>query len=287
MVMSACSWVMKLILLWLLFTPCLLAGFKYPPQANDARVDVYRKVGDVELRMWIFGETDPAKRKPAILFFYGGSWRSGSPAQFERQARHFAGRGMIAITADYRVKSRHGTPATACIEDANAAVALIHRNAERLGIDPGRIAAAGGSAGGHIAACTGTVPGFGAEQRPAALILFNPASTLAPTEHWTPRGFGTDVGIGELGAEARAISPTHHVGDHTPPTLILHGEADQAVPIESARSFAAAMNKAGRPCKLVAYPGPNHGFFNHGEAYASTLSEADRFLVELGWITAP
>ena len=59
------------------------------------------------------------------------------------------------------------------------------------------------------------------------------------------------------------------------------------VPIESARSFAAAMNKAGRPCKLVAYPGANHGFFNHGEAYASTLSEADQFLVGLGWITAP
>ena len=100
MVMSACSWVMKLLLLWLLFTPCLLSGFKYPPQATDARVDVYRKVGHVELRMWIFGETDPAMRKPAIVFFFGGSWRGGSPEQFERQARHFAGRGMIAITAD-------------------------------------------------------------------------------------------------------------------------------------------------------------------------------------------
>ncbi len=54
--------IMKFLLVWLFLTPCLLAGFKYPPQADDARVEVYRKVGDVELRMWIFGETDPAKR---------------------------------------------------------------------------------------------------------------------------------------------------------------------------------------------------------------------------------
>jgi len=262
------------------------AGFPYPPKAADARVETYRTVGDIALRLWIFGESDPADLKPAIVFFYGGSWKSGSPVQFERQARHFAERGMIAITADYRVRSRHKTPATACVEDGKAAIAWVRKNAHRLGVDPKRIAAAGGSAGGHVAACTGTISGFGSDERPNAMILFNPACTLAPTAEWVPTGFGTDLGVEMLGAEPKAISPTHHVGEHTPPTLILHGEADVVVPIASSRCFATAMKQAQRPCEIIAYPGANHGFFNRGEAYEKTLGEADRFLVELGWIPA-
>lgn len=275
-----------LITLLLLLSYPAHAGFTYPPKGEGARVETYRSVGDIKLRMWIFGESVPAAPKPAIVFFYGGGWKSGSPAQFERQARHFAERGMIAITADYRVHTRHKTPATACIEDGKAAIAWVRENARRLGVDPNRIAAAGGSAGGHVAACTGTVTGFGSDARPNAMILFNPACTLAPTEEWIPRGFGTDVGADSLGAEPKAISPTHHVGKHTPPTLILHGEADVVVPIESSRCFVTAMKKLQRPCELIAYPDANHGFFNRGEHYQETLGEVDGFLVRLGWISA-
>ncbi len=277
---------MKALLALLLGASPLSALGPYPPEFDDARVETYREVGDVELKLWIFGESDPATPKPAIVFFFGGGWSSGSPAQFEPQCRHFAKRGMIAITADYRVRSRHKTPATACIKDGKAAVAWIRKHAKRLGIDPDRIAAAGGSAGGHVAACTGTLGGFGSDERPNAMILFNPACTLAPIEGWEPKGFGVGAGRERLGAEAEAISPAHHIGDHTPPTLILHGEKDTTVPFASAEAFAAAMKKAGRPCKLVGYPGAGHGFFNRGEDYDQTLAEADRFLVGLGWIPA-
>lgn len=87
---------------------------------------------------------------------------------------------MIAVTADYRVKSRHGVKVVECVKDAKAAIAWIRENAQRLRIDPNRIAASGGSAGGHLAACTGTINGFGSDERPNAMILFNPACTLAP-----------------------------------------------------------------------------------------------------------
>ena len=93
---------------------CLLAAplfarssFKdYPPTFKGARVETYRRIDSTELKLWIFGESDPKAKKPAIVFFFGGGWNSGSPDQFENQARHFAKRGMIAITADYRVNSR-------------------------------------------------------------------------------------------------------------------------------------------------------------------------------------
>jgi acetyl esterase len=218
------------------------------------------------------------------VFFFGGGWNSGSPEQFETQARHFAKRGMIAITADYRVKSRHGVQVVECVKDAKAAIAWVRENARRLGIDPDKIAASGGSAGGHLAAATGTISGIGCDERPNAMILFNPACTLAPIADWNPPGDKARVSVERFGVEAQVISPAHHIGPHTPPTLILHGKKDTTVPYASVVAFEGEMKKAKRPCKLVGYEGASHGFFNRGEDYAKTLAEADSFLVDLGWI---
>ena len=270
-------------LLCLLAAP-LFAAPSYPPTFKDARVETYRKIDFTELKLWIFGESDPNAPKPAIVFFFGGGWNSGSPDQFENQARHFAKRGMIAITADYRVKSRHGVQVVECVKDAKAAIAWVRENARRLGIDPNKIAASGGSAGGHLAACAGTVSGFGSDERPNAMILFNPACTLAPTADWKPRGSGAGLSAERFGVEAQVISPAHHIGPHTPPTLILHGKADTTVPYASVVAFESEMKKAERPCKLVGYDGAGHGFFNRNEDFAKTLAEADGFLVELGWL---
>ncbi len=256
----------------------------YPPTFKDARVETYRKVDSTELKLWIFGESDAKTKKPAIVFFFGGGWHGGSPAQFEEQARYFAKRGMIAITADYRVKSRQGVQVVECVKDAKAAIAWVRENAERLGIDPNKIAASGGSAGGHLAAATGTISGFGSDERPNAMILFNPACTLAPIEGWQPTGSKADLSVERFGVEPQVISPAHHIGPHTPPTLILHGKADTTVPYASVVAFESVMKAAGRPCKLVGYEGEGHGFFNRGEATAKTLAEADSFLIELGWL---
>lgn len=262
----------------------LLAANPYPPTFTDAREETYQKVGAEELKLWIFGESDPMTPKPAIVFFFGGGWNSGSPNQFENQARHFAKRGMIAITADYRVKSRHGVQVVECVKDAKAAIAWVRENAKRLGIDVNRIAASGGSAGGHLAAATGTLSGFGSDERPNAMILFNPACTLAPTADWQPRSVSGELSAERLGVEAQMISPAHHIGAHTAPTLILHGKADTTVPYASVVAFESEMKKADRPCKLVGYEGAGHGFFNGNPYFTKTLAEADAFLVNLGWI---
>jgi acetyl esterase len=272
------------VLLCLLAAP-LFARSSYPPTFEDARVETYATIGTTQLKLWIFGESDPKVKKPAIVFFFGGGWHGGSPDQFGNQARHFAKRGMIAITADYRVESRHGVPVVECVKDAKAAIAWVRDNGQRLGIDPGRIAAAGGSAGGHLAAATGTISGFGSDERPNAMILFNPACTLAPIAGWQPSGIRPGkLSAKRFGVEAQAISPAHHIGPYTPPTLILHGTADTTVPYASVVAFESAMKKADRPCKLVGYDGAEHTFFRRAEYYDRTLAEADAFLVDLGWI---
>ncbi len=267
-----------------LFTVPLFAQSSYPPVFKDARVETYRKIDSTELKIWIFGESDPKAPKPAIVFFHGGGWNAGTPEQFQAHARYFAKRGMIAILAEYRVKSRNGVLAVECVKDAKAGIAWVRENAQRLGIDPNKIAASGGSAGGHLAACTGTITGFGSDERPNAMILFNAATTLAPIGDWKFEDPKMKPGVDRLGVEGHVISPSHHIGPHTPPALLLHGTTDDTVPYGSVVVFEKEMKKANRPCKLISYEGADHAFFNRPQYLSKTIAEADGFLVDLGWI---
>ena len=125
----------------------------------DSKV-LYKTAGDVELRLHIFRPSGnaPQAKSPAIVFFFGGGFLKGDPSQFYGQSHHLAERGMVAISAEYRVKSIHGTDSTTCVRDAKSAMRWVRSHAEELGIDPDRIAAGGGSAGGFLAAATATIP---------------------------------------------------------------------------------------------------------------------------------
>ncbi|MDC0283982.1 alpha/beta hydrolase fold domain-containing protein, partial [Mariniblastus sp.] len=158
------------------------------PEFVGATVEVYKTIGKVELKAWIFkpSSINESQKLPAAIFFFGGGWRGGSPKQFVEHCKYLSSRGMIGIVVDYRVSSRHPVKVVDCIADAKSAVRWVRLNSERLGIDPERIAAGGGSAGGHLAAATATVAGFDSAEgqasiscRPNALILFNPAVVLA------------------------------------------------------------------------------------------------------------
>ena len=265
----------------------------YPPVIEGTKSETYRKVGDTDLKVWIF---DPAQKSakplPAIVFFFGGGWTGGSPTQFEPQSRHLASRGMIAIVADYRVKSRQDAKPADCVSDAKACVRWVRANAARLGIDPGRIAVGGGSAGGHLAAAVATLPGLDTAKDdksvsclPNALVLFNPATVLTTFPGLDLKGFGAGLDKEKFGCEPTEISPLHHVKKGTPPTIIFHGKADTTVPYTTVEKFAEVMKAAGNRCDLVGYEGQPHGFFNKSK-YAETLAAADDFLVSLGYLPA-
>lgn len=270
-------------------------GFTYPPSMDGAQVETYKEINGATLKLWIFqpaGDAAPGAKRPVIVFFFGGGWMNGSPSQFERQCRHFAERGMVAMTADYRVASRQQVKPTECVADAKSCIRWVRQHAEQLGIDPTRLAAGGGSAGGHLAAATATLPGMdeagedtSISAAPNALVLFNPALALAPFPGLDSKGFESKQDPERFGCPPEAISPIHHVGEHMPPTLILHGRADTTVPYASAEAFAAEMTKKGNRCKLVGYEGQAHGFFNAAR-YDETLAEADKFLVSLGYLAA-
>jgi acetyl esterase/lipase len=263
----------------------------YPPKMQGAEAQVYKTVGEVKLNAYVFKPADwkASDKRPAIVFFFGGGWTNGSPASFEQHCRHFAERGMVAITADYRVRSRHGVTPIECVADAKSAVRWVRANAAELGVDPGRIAAAGGSAGGHIAGCAALVEGFdelgedvAVSSKPDALVLFNPALDV-DSERFRQR-------FGEHVAE---LSPVAHVRRGAPPTIIFHGTADQTVPYAVVERFTRLMKEAGNRCELVGFEGQPHGFYGYrrgsdggGRIYQETVRRADEFLVSLGYLEA-
>ncbi|MDB4796380.1 alpha/beta hydrolase fold domain-containing protein, partial [Akkermansiaceae bacterium] len=113
-------------------------------------------MGDVELKLHVFNPEGhkASDSRPAIVFFFGGGWNGGSPKQFYPHSEHLASLGMVAISAEYRVKSRNKTTPMECVKDGNSAIRWVRSHAKELGINPDMIAAGGGSAGGHVAAAT-------------------------------------------------------------------------------------------------------------------------------------
>lgn len=263
-----------------------------PMTVDGAATHVYKLIGPRELRLHVFSpdNSEPPGRRSAIVFFFGGGWTQGFVTQFVPQSRHLAKRGMVAIVADYRVFSRHGTSPFEAMADAKSAVRWVRAHAAQLGVDPNRIAAAGGSAGGHIAMSAAVFDTFDeagedktTSSKPNALVLFNPA---LDTTHATPAPLKD-----RFGDRGREASPFHHLSPGLPPTLILHGKSDTTVPYADADRFCAEATRQGNQCLLVGYEGATHGFFNaqnaEGKWYRETLLEADRFLTKIGYLREP
>jgi len=189
-------------------------------------------------------------------------------------------RGLAVVLADYRVFCRHGTTPHQSVADARAVLDLVLARGPEWGIDPTRLIAGGGSAGGHLALLTI----MGREMKPQsrqairALVLFNPV-TAFDTPQLAER-------LRVFGPMAPAPAPMDLITKGLPPVLLMHGRQDQLVPFAQAEKFCARYQAAGNKCTLVAYDGAEHGFFNPpvagGSFFRQTLAETERFLDALG-----
>ena len=262
-------------------------GRSYPPKFAGATVETYKTAGEVKLTMSIFSPAGhkATDKRPAILFFFGGGFVGGSPAQFHQHCRYFASRGMVAITADYRVRKRHKTKPADSMQDGKDAMRYVRANAKRLGIDPERIVASGGSAGATIAACVGVIPNLDAASTekkvsytPGAMVLFNPAIMgKTAIERTNPDGSP---------AFPKSIMPWYHVREGLPPSIMFFGTDDRLM--AGAKEFREAARSKGNRCELVTWEGVGHGFFNFGRGgnkhFVETLKAADKFLASLGYV---
>lgn len=241
----------------------------------------YKKVGDRELTLHFFHPEGfkPSERRPAFVVIHGGGWTSGTPRRFYPYAHALADKGYVGISVEYRlVNPKQGVTVFDCVKDGRAAVRYIRANAEKLGIDPGRIAVGGGSAGGHVAAGTALFDGvdhgdedLGISCRPDALVLFFPVIDTSENGY----------GMKKIGTEWATISPVDRVKAGAPPTLIFHGDADKVTPYAGALLFTKRMHDAGNTCELITNPGGNHGHINQDMAlFDDAIRKTAAFLAE-------
>ena len=246
---------------------------------------VYKEINSTKLLMDVYypEKMDSSKVYPAMVFFFGGGWSGGDRSQFINHAKYFSKRGLICFLVDYRIKSKNNTTPFESVKDAKSVIRFIRKNASSFKVDPTKIIASGGSAGGHLAAAIALLDGYSENTDdlsisciPNALVLFNPVFDNGPG------GYGYEKILDEY----KNFSPLHNIKKGAPPTIVFLGSNDKHIPVETAAYYKKVMEKVGSRCDLKIYDGQSHGFFNYKnlEFYKKTVIEADAFLVSLGYL---
>jgi acetyl esterase/lipase len=266
---------------------CASVAFAQPkerPKLTDAKLQtaehVYAKRAEGELSLHCYMPADwkASDKRPVVVFFHGGGWKNGQHTQFEPQSEYFASRGLVAISADYRILNKHKTTPDRAIEDAKTAIRWVRANAAKLGIDPDKLIAGGGSAGAHLAAATALVEKFEDKDdpttscKPNALVLFNPFLN----------GKGRTIAGSDGANIAEAMSPTLFLKKGAPPCILFYGTSDAM--LDMGKEYAAKCKELGVRAELFTAADQPHGFFNREPWLHVTTRKADEFLASLGYL---
>ena len=245
-------------------------------EASRAPKDIaYVEAGHELQRLDIYLPRTPGPH-PLIIWVHGGAWRAGS--KLDMPLGGLIAQGFAVACLDYRLSTVAPMPAQ--MHDIKAAIRFLRAHSAEYGFDPKRFAVAGSSAGGHLAALTGTSNGnaelegeLGAHldqssDVQAIVSLFGASNLQTILSQSTPHGLSVRVPALQLllggqpdekPALAKLASPVTHVSAKVPPLLLIHGDADPQMPIEQSRELDAAYRKAGRPVKFLVMPGSVHG----------------------------
>jgi acetyl esterase/lipase len=278
----------------LIATIFALAGFAVA--ADEPRIirDVeFAKAGDHALALDLYIPAGPSKPM-LIVYVHGGAWRAGSKSDMPLGPLLL--RGFPVASVDYRLSTEAPFPAQS--HDIKAAIRFLRAKGKELGVDPTRIAIAGSSAGGHLAALIGVTAGvkelegtLGAfpdeSSRVQAIIdLFGASNLETILSQSTEHGLGVRVPALQLllGGQptekpelARLASPVAHIDANDPPLLMIHGDADPQMPYQQSVELKAAYEKVRLTVQLETIAGGKHG---GKEFYDETRTKLmERFLI--------
>ncbi|MEV0444192.1 alpha/beta hydrolase [Streptomyces spectabilis] len=284
-------------------------GVNYAKTPDRGRGITYARPGGerVRLDLWTLPKR-PAVRRPAVVWVHGGGWNKGHRSQSPRWNRWLNDRGWSVFDIDYRLAP--GVTQLDQIRDVRCAVRWVRRHAHTYGVDPERLVLAGSSAGGNLAlaaayarAPSSHAPGAWraagtkserhtrsvCAMRDSAVAgvvsLYGPTDmrrlierTVLRADPLMPRLMGgSAAGAPE---RYRLGSPARLVHRRVPPTLLLHGGADRAVPVAQARDLARRLAAAGARASYVELPWADHCFDVNWGGWASQVARAalGRFL---------
>ncbi len=253
-----------------------LGGLRAQPALAPSQTATFATVEGQPLLLDVFLPTAQAAARPAVIVVHGGSWSGGDKTDFPQWDRWLADQGFVVFDIQYRLAPQpNWRSATA---DVKCAIGWVKRNAAQFGVDAGRIALLGRSAGGHLALLAAYTPREPALppscEAPdtgvqAVVSLYGPADLA--WGYYNPANPDVIDGPGTLrrflggdprtAAEAFAIaSPINHVNADTPPTLLLHGGRDQLVGQRHAELLSERLQTADVPHQTIFFPYAQHGF---------------------------
>jgi acetyl esterase/lipase len=240
---------------------------------------VYKETPTRDLELYADFPKDwkASDKRPAIVWFFGGAWNTGSPFAFKPQADYFARRGVVGIRVDYRIRTVDGIKNDGYISglDAKTAIRWVRKNAASLGIDPNNIMAGGDSAGGHLAIAT-QIPelndpadDLSISSKVSALLLHNPYVVYINPKSWI-----------------------YQIDFKTlPPVWVAYGLKDKAAynddPSTKRRerngeSFVKELGQAGIPLRTYIKADGGHGFCSGAVHLNPSTLDIDDFLQACG-----
>ena len=231
----------------------------------------------------------------AVVVCPGGGYQGLADHEGKPIAEWFSGMGITAVVLRYRLGPKNHHPAM--LQDAARAIRTTRANAKSWGIDPGRVAIIGFSAGGHLASTAGTHFDAGdpaatdpierESSRPDRLLLIYPVISMR--EGITHLGSRRNL----LGTEpdpalVDSLSNETQVTSATPPTFLVHTDSDDVVPAENSLLLALAFRKAKVPVELHLFEKGRHGLGlgPDGMPYSEWKQLAERWLDAQGWLKA-
>ncbi len=236
----------------------------------------YQRSGDSGQTLIIAYPESTQELRPAVVHFHGGGFRKGEASA--KTAEWLAQSGFVGISVNYRLSGEAIFPAA--VHDCKAAVRWARAHTEQYGIDPERIGAFGGSAGGHLAAIVGTSGGDAYLEGDGTYASFS-SRVQAVSENYGPTDFlrmndapgrmdhdsptspeSAFIGgpIQENPEQVQRANPITYVDPSDPPILMIHGRNDMSVPYNQSELLYEALQQAGVTAKLVPVENAGHGF---------------------------
>ena len=273
--------------------PRTAAGTATAISFGQARVerDVTYCTGDsFQLKMDIYRPTNTNGLAPALLYVHGGGWTKGDKASGAgvQEIGEMVRRGYLVAAVNYRLAPEYKFPAQ--IEDVKCAVRFLRANAQSYGLNPERIGAWGGSAGGHLVSLLGLTDrstgfeGSGgyvdqSSRVQAVVDMFGPSDLTQVFKGANPHLLQEVFNVTDSESEVlKSASPVSYVSSDDPPFLILHGEKDTLVPVSQSLELYDWLRAVGIPVTLVMVKNAGHGFAPVDGAIRPTRTEITKLM---------
>jgi acetyl esterase/lipase len=263
-----------------------------PPDTVKAELDItYGKTPEQELKLDIYRPKSGGDKLPACVLVHGGGWVKGDKEKFRPLAIALAERGYVVANIEYRLGPAAKYPAG--VQDCSLAVRWVRANAKRLGLDPQRIGAWGGSAGGHLVGLLAAAPGtfLTADLKDESAAVQATCIMAGPTD-LTNEKFVESLRrakeqsysfqwLGKLYDDApglyREASPITHFTKATGPVLFLTGDLDNP---ERDAAGMAKLQSLGVPTKQVILKDAKHGCWMQRPWFEQCVDAVDAWFKE-------